>query len=598
MEVTTDYTGAIVLTQAGDGDAEFKTSGSSAITLSGAITVTTDGDGVVTASNTAGTTFAAIGTDAKKALSTTVSASADATFGAAVAANTLTITGDATIQAADNESEVVAMGASSILYIDNTLTDGVNVFNEVATTRPTMTSGAKIYMPENLKDSETLVLFLGEGNAGLGDNATTVTEANAAIQDNAVMDYSAAAVATGNGSTVVTANYKADSTTSAELGVTVDKAIALKQALLAAVSDDNADATLENSFNNALNAIGGQDATADTNLANQVGVQTDGVVGSTSATRAMTGTVQGIVSNRMASLRSGDAYVTGVAAGMGMSANSGFLQAFASDVNQQNNTVGSGTEFGYSAGTVGLAIGLDGITEGGSVIGLSLSHSQTDVEGKGSGKSTNDIDSYTASIYVDKVTDNGYFEGSLTVGINDNATSRIVNTAGLDRTYKGSYDSEQASLKIEGGVPIQTDNGAFITPFGSVTGTVIQTDSYTETSTTSSDNLRLNIDQDEVSSIIGSLGFKAHKVTDEGTPMFSLAINNEFGDNTINTKNTYQGGGSAFNTSTKVEELSATLGLGYTFGSDVTSLSLGYEATANDADYLSHYGTVKFVRAF
>ena len=44
--------------------------------------------------------------------------------------------------------------------------------------------------------------------------------------------------------------------------------------------------------------------------------------------------------------------------------------------------------------------------------------------------------------------------------------------------------------------------------------------------------------------------------------MISLAINNEFGDNTINSTNTYQGGGSAFKTSTKVEELSATLGLG------------------------------------
>ena len=80
--------------------------------------------------------------------------------------------------------------------------------------------------------------------------------------------------------------------------------------------------------------------------------------------------------------------------------------------------------------------------------------------------------------------------------------------------------------------------------------------------------------------------------------MISLAINNEFGDNTINSTNTYTGGGSAFKTSTKVEELSATLGLGYSFGSDRTSLNLGYEAEANENDYLSHYGTIKFVRKF
>jgi len=312
----------------------------------------------------------------------------------------------------------------------------------------------------------------------------------------------------------------------------------------------------------------------------------------------MTGTVQGIVSNRMASLRSGDAYVTGVAAGYGMSANSGFLQVFGSDITQKNNTVGSGTEYGYGAETKGYALGFDGITENGSVIGLSLSRSNTDVIGKGTGKSTNDIESYTASIYADKVTDNGYLEGSLTFGINDNATSRIVNTAGLDRSYKGSYDSGQVSLKIGGGVPKQMNNGAFITPFGSITGTLILTDSYTETSTTASDNLRLKIAQDDIASIVGSLGLKAHIVTNKGTPMISLAINNEFGDNTINSTNTYTGGGSAFTTSTKVEELSATLGLGYSFGSDRTSLNLGYEAEANQKDYLSHYGTLKLVHKF
>jgi hypothetical protein len=80
--------------------------------------------------------------------------------------------------------------------------------------------------------------------------------------------------------------------------------------------------------------------------------------------------------------------------------------------------------------------------------------------------------------------------------------------------------------------------------------------------------------------------------------MISLAINNEFGDDTINSTNTYTGGGSAFTTSTKVEELSATLGLGYSYGSDRTSLNLGYEAEANQNDYLSHYGTLKLVHKF
>ena len=598
MEITDTHTGAVVLTQAGSGDAGFKTSGSTALSVTGAITATTDGDGVITSANTNQATFAAVGTDAKKILSVTVSSGADAVFGAAVAANTLTITGEATLQAADNESETIAMGASSALIIDDTLTNGVNVFNEVATTRPTLTSGAKIYMPGNLKTGQTLILFLGEANNGLADNATTVTETNTALQDNALFDYTAAANSADNGSTVVTATVKDAQTTESELGVTNNKAVALKQALLAAIDDTNADSTAEDSFTNALNGINGLSSTADTELANQVGTQTDGIAGSISATRVMTGTVQGIVSSRMAYLRSGDAYITGVAAGDGINKKSGFLQIFGSDVTQENTTEGNGTQFGYTSETVGYALGFDSITDDGSVIGFSLSSSETDVTGKGRGNSTNDIESYTASIYADKVTDNGYLEGSITFGINENATTRKITTAGLNRNYKGSYDSEQISIKIGGGVPSQMGNGAFITTFGSITGTEIKTDSYTETSNTANDNLRLKVDQDDILSVVGSVGFKIHKVSDMGTPFFSFAINQEFGDDTINNTNTYQGGGSAFKTSTKVEELSATLGLGFSSGSDTTSINFGYEAEANENDYLSHYGSLKVVHKF
>ena len=63
------------------------------------------------------------------------------------------------------------MGANSILYIDKTLTNGNIVISEVATTRPTLTSGAKIYMPENLSDGQTLVLFDEEADNSLADDA-------------------------------------------------------------------------------------------------------------------------------------------------------------------------------------------------------------------------------------------------------------------------------------------------------------------------------------------------------------------------------------------------------------------------------------------
>jgi len=130
----------------------------------------------------------------------------------------------------------------------------------------------------------------------------------------------------------------------------------------------------------------------------------------------------------------------------------------------------------------------------------------------------------------------------LTYGINDNTGSRKVTTSGLNRTYSSAYDSTQLSLKLSAGTPNEVSDGTFLTPFGSVKGTLINTDKYTETSSAAADNLRLTVAQDDVTSIVGSIGLKAHKVTDKGTPMISLAVNNEFGDNTINSTNSYSGG--------------------------------------------------------
>jgi uncharacterized protein with beta-barrel porin domain len=300
----------------------------------------------------------------------------------------------------------------------------------------------------------------------------------------------------------------------------------------------------------------------------------------------------------MASLRSGDAYFgTGVAAG-GMSAQSGFIQVFGSTAEQKSTTVGSGTQAGFDSDTQGVAIGFDGVSDDGMTIGVSVATANTDVDGKGSGKSVNSIDTYSASLYMDTATDAGYVEGSLTFGVNENSTSRKLNTAGLTRTYTGSYDSQSLSLNLSAGVPNEVGAG-YLTPFGSFTASSMNIDAYTEKSTVADDALRLKVAQDDINSMIGTVGLKFHgEMSNGGMPMISLAINNEFGDSTIDSNNTFQGGGSVFKTSTAVEELSATLGLGYTYDTDAASIEFAYEADANDDKYLSHYGTIKIVGKF
>ena len=526
-----------------------------------------------------------------QALGTQVDGTADTLdiFSAANATKTI-------LQSDDNLADEINLVGTATLVIDRTILAGETVFMDTAeTVAADIPATVKIFLPSNLKSGEAI--FLLSDVTTVGALAANVT---AASQDNALYTYTATVVReadTANKDDVkITATSRSTAGIAAELSTSKNDALGLLEASRAAA--DSSDTTLIDLMSNTLNSQNGRTASELTSLAKQVGPQTDTIGGSTAATRTMTGTVQGIVSNRMASLRSGDAFVTGMSAGNGMSANSGFIQAFGSESEQKNIIDLGVTNFGFDSETSGLAIGFDGLTESGSTLGLSASYSTTDVDGKGAGKSKNSIDSYTVSVYADKATESGYIEGSLTYGINDNTASRLVNSAGLNRAYSANYDSQQISLKVGGGVPNEVADSTFVTPFVSATATTINTDAYTEKSSVANDNLRLRVAQDDINSLVGSLGVKAHAVTDFGTPMISLAVNNEFGDSEIASQNIYQGGGTKFKTTTQVEELSATLGLGFTFGNDVTSLNINYEANATEDDYVSQYGSVKIVAKF
>jgi uncharacterized protein with beta-barrel porin domain len=584
-----------------DGTLEFDAA--AAQTLTGAITAVNE-NGLITNANTSGvlTISGAVGTEAARIKEISLLDNSDTTFTNAVHALTL----DLDTAAADDVTTFTTTNiigddgtvggalqiAGGTIVLDTAVVDTTTVFNVIEVTAGAagvLLEAAIVIQPAANFTSGTVTLIDGAGSQA---HLTTTEQGYLSVTDTALTDFT---LTTGVTDVTIAAAAKSAATTASELSITNNEATAAHQLMAAAIAGDT---TLMSTLNDSLTGVNSGSTTTTTDLAIQAAPQTDTISGSAVATRAMTGTVQGIVSNRMASLRSGDAFVTGMSAGNGMSANSGFIQAFGSEGEQKNTGPTTATVYGYDSQTSGVAIGFDGMTETGETIGLSASYSSTDVDGKGTGKSKNAIDSYTVSVYADKATENGYLEGSLTYGINDNTSSRLVNTAGLSRTYAGNYDSEQISLKVGGGMPNEVIDGTFVTPFASATGTMISTDAYTETSTTASDALRLNIVQDDITSLVGTVGVKAHMITDNGTPMISLSINNEFGDTTINSTNTYTGGGTAFKTSTDVEELSATLGLGYSFGNDATSLNINYEANANEDDYLSHYGTVKIIAKF
>jgi hypothetical protein len=597
--VVGDFDGATItigsdnIVLAGEGG-EFMTSGTVAQSITGAINGSADGKGVLDNANTAATVTFATAIGATELQEVELDDSTTTIFQKAVKAKVADIdSGTVTFEENDNLFNALTTEASTVIIVGDGVGNGEELFTEgTGLADGNFAAGTKIHMPATLTDGQTITLVAQTTDAA---DAAILEDLEAAVVDTALTTYTGTVTeATNNNDLVFTAAVNSAADIGTNLGVTKNMGTSLQQVLNAAQADTTVRANLQDSLN-SLNSLSTTDTTA---FAKQAAPQQDLISGSTQAVRATTGAVQGVINNRMASLRSGDAYVAGMSAGDGVSANSMFMQAFGSITEQDSKIVGAGHQPGFDTDTAGVAIGIDSITDGGLVVGLSVSMSNTDLEGKGSGKSTNDIDTYTASLYMDKTGDAGYVEGSLTFGISENATSRVINSIGLDRTLKGEYDNQQVSVKIGGGLPYEAQNGAYVTPFASVTGTLIESDAYTETSTTDGDALRLRVDQDDINSIVGTIGLKAHMDTGTGVPMISLALNNEFGDLKVKSSNTFQGGGTAFDTETDVEEMSATLGLGYTYTNGNTDVTVGYEAEANNDDYLGHNGSVKLSSRF
>ena len=593
-----DVTGNIILTDTASAATFLEFSGTDDQEITGIITTAAD-KGTLTNSNTGGTVFlqGTVGaTGARLAaivLDGTSAGQSTTLVNGALFANAGTINGNLVLTSSGNAGTgnwAFGQYSSLILGRDHATTStALDITGNLG-----VTSGAKIYPSLSLLDGNTQKII---ASGTVPTNAVV----DATLQDNALFTYASTDVVAKT--YVITATARASSAVATELGVSANVAKAYIEAhkSAAAAAAANINDTAMNAFENVTSLYnkGGLalTETGDTNFAKQLAPQTDVITGSTVAAKAVTSGVQNVISTRLASLRSGDAYSTGVVAGSHMGVNSGFVQAFGSQVEQKNK----GNEFGYDADTTGFAIGFDTKVPGGAVIGISYAHSEADVDGKGTGRAKNDIKTDSVSLYADYATKDGYVEGSITYGKSDNKGSRVINTGGLSNTYTSNSDSEQYSFRLSGGIPQSLGGGAFFTPFAAATISQIKADAYTETSTTANDTLRLRVAQDTVDSQVGTIGIKYHQAIKDGkttfTPEVKLAVNQEFGDDNITTTNTYQGGGASFKNSTAIEKTSATAGVGLNISSDNVSFNIGYEADVRDK-YLGHSAQAKITAKF
>jgi hypothetical protein len=301
-------------------------------TITGVLSGDSNGAGVLDITNTGGTmTFAtAIGATADDILAEIESnASTTSVFVDVVDTTLFDVKGHVTMQADDSTATNFTLADGATLIIDDTITNGQEVFlGSSSLVAASIVNTGEIKMPSNLSNGQVIELFQTVGS-GSGVSTLVVEDTNAVLVDTAIRNYVASE--TGTRDVTVTAVDRSATEIGTELGTTANVGGALLQATIAASSN----ASLLDTFTNVLNVEGGMTATDDTALAKQIAPQTDLISGSSVAAQAVTGSIQGIMSNRMASLRSGDAYFgTGVAAG-GMSAQSGFIQVFGSTAEQK-----------------------------------------------------------------------------------------------------------------------------------------------------------------------------------------------------------------------------------------------------------------------
>jgi outer membrane autotransporter protein len=361
-----------------------------------------------------------------------------------------------------------------------------------------------------------------------------------------------------------------------------------RKAVVSTTGDDNVkiDKELETAFSAVISS---GDKAKVKKLVEQAAVQTDTLGAVVGATAAAGASSFGVVTERLASLRTGGAL--GIATGDHVHANgkSVYIKAFGTSASQDAD----GEVKGFDATTFGTAFGVDGEISEGSVLGASFSVSSSEVEGDGTGASELDLDTYQANVYG-QVDVGGFFvDGMFGYGWTSIDSSRKIEV-GKIKEATADYDGNILMASVGAGVPVDL-SGVSLTPRGSFTYTNVSYDSYTETGAST---LSQKVAQDDVASGLLELGATV-QTSSEGvdgfviTPSLRAGVFYDLiGDEAKATAN-YTGGGSSFNVKgAGVDKFGGTVGVGLMGSKDNLSLSANYDATLKGG-YTAHSGEVK-----
>jgi outer membrane autotransporter protein len=413
----------------------------------------------------------------------------------------------------------------------------------------------------------TIIDDNGGGGTAAATNKWNVTASSLA-------DYT---LSVASSDLILTATAKTSAAIGAALGVSDDagEAVGTAAAMFANVAAANA--SQRTTFNTIM-AAGGAPAAE---LAEQVQGSPDGLSATSGAAVASAGaTVVSVGSSRMAALRTGQAFASasgsGFSAGSGSTSNNMWMKPFAS-FGKQTERKGVA---GYDADTYGIAIGGDTRLNAHSIVGLSFSYADTDVDGRGAGRSKSDIGSYQLTAYGDYTAKDYYIEALVGYAYNDIDTSRIITAT--SETAKGDAESNQFMLSVTGGMPMKAGHNSYFTPSVGLNLTHVDNKSYTETGAGA---LNLAIKPEDITIAKVVLGGRYHATVKSAdgifTPELRARLLYDMAGDDGSSSNTFTGGGAAFNNNgLDVVEFSTNIGAGmaYTPSFDQgMTLSMNYD---------------------
>jgi len=572
--------------------------GTSAQTISAAITASADKKGSVTVSNTAGTvTFSSavgVASTSKAIDALTLNASTTTVFDAAVGANTLSASGAMTIKGAVILDSTLTTGNGSTITLGSAFVNGGAVAITAADSTGSLnqTAGAVTVNMSNQFTTGTVTLF--ENTADL--DATDI--AAFTVTDTALVDYTLAAHATDASLIDVTATKRTTAQVASNLGMSSSRAASLGQVTAALATGDAAAST-------ALDAVLVAGGATAKNAVEQM--NPDAGAGSAAAAAgasAVAGVVGGRQSNTtMASNRYGTAKFasnskygdSGLSTGDAADEGAIWGQLFGGNAKQD----AAGGIDGYDSDTAGLVIGWE-TGAGENLLGASLSYSDTDVDGKSASLSKTDSQALQASIYGTSYATDGYIDWMLGFADGDNDSKRTINFGGLNRTASGSYDSNTWMAKMGYNVPM-TEGDWMVTPRGELSWTRISTDGYTETGAGNLNLIVNSADSDLVTVGAGvDLATRIENADGVTVPRISLMANYDLTNDRAESTSTFTGGGSAFTTQgIDPEKFGMALGLGVDFESndDETVFSLDYNGDFKSG-FDSHMASITLRKNF